>query len=175
MFKTMLIATDGSDHSIMATAVGCDLAAAYAARVVFLHVVSDGKVPDDLVRMAEVEHLRDPALDDGVQHFEAAPVVPVPRPDSPVEEIDTPSLKQVLASKILNEAENIAHRRGITAVETVSEEGDPADRILKIAAREGADCIVLGSRGFGGLQATLLGSVSHRVGRDAEATCITVN
>lgn len=41
--------------------------------------------------------------------------------------------------------------------------GDPAHMLVEIAERYGCDAIVMGARGVGGLQAALLGSVSHAV------------
>ncbi|MBA2665246.1 MAG: universal stress protein [Bradymonadaceae bacterium] len=45
--------------------------------------------------------------------------------------------------------------------------GDPAQKIVEIAAARGIDLIVIGSRGLGPVSAVLLGSVSHRVAHDA--------
>ncbi|GAB4262629.1 MAG: universal stress protein [Deferrisomatales bacterium] len=42
-------------------------------------------------------------------------------------------------------------------------EGDPAKNILTVAAVEGCDLIVMGSRGLSDLEGLLLGSVSHKV------------
>ena len=39
----------------------------------------------------------------------------------------------------------------------------PVDVIVNVAARDHVDLIVLGSRGLGGLESFLLGSVSDRV------------
>ena len=45
--------------------------------------------------------------------------------------------------------------------------GDPAHLLVEIAERYGCDAIVMGARGVGGLQAALLGSVSHAVLNDS--------
>jgi nucleotide-binding universal stress UspA family protein len=46
---------------------------------------------------------------------------------------------------------------------TSSVEGPAAEAILRVAAVEGCDLIVMGSRGLGMVQGLLLGSVSYRV------------
>lgn len=48
-------------------------------------------------------------------------------------------------------------------VETVTRPGSPADEIVDAAKELGADMIVMGSRGWGGVRSVLLGSVSERV------------
>ena len=56
-----------------------------------------------------------------------------------------------------------------------TESGNAAEEILKVAEAEGADLIVMGSRGLGGLKSLLVGSVSQKVSHLANCTCITVN
>ncbi len=45
----------------------------------------------------------------------------------------------------------------------VVRDGTPVDVLLKIADEEGADLIVVGSRGLGGRQEQMLGSTSHQL------------
>jgi len=47
-------------------------------------------------------------------------------------------------------------------------EGEPAGEIIAIASERHADLIVVGSRGFGAITGTLLGSVSRAVVHDAD-------
>ena len=57
MIKKVLLATDGSQHADKAVALGSDLAARYGAEVVLVHVLLRHELPDDMRRMAAVEHL----------------------------------------------------------------------------------------------------------------------
>jgi nucleotide-binding universal stress UspA family protein len=52
--------------------------------------------------------------------------------------------------------------RGAVAVEPVIEPGTPPDVLLRVAVREGADLVVVGSRGLGGTSFAL-GSTSEAV------------
>lgn len=56
-----------------------------------------------------------------------------------------------------------------------SELGDPAMWLLSLAAEESCECIVLGSRGRGGVGAAMLGSVSRRVAAEAAAPVVIVS
>lgn len=56
---------------------------------------------------------------------------------------------------------------GVPGIKAVIREGHPADEILKGAAEEGAEMIIIGSRGKR-LQTLLIGSVSREVSNRAE-------
>lgn len=58
---------------------------------------------------------------------------------------------------------------GDVGVTTRLEQGDPAETILRLAADEGHDLIVLGSHGHSRIHRALLGSVSERVLRGGTA------
>jgi nucleotide-binding universal stress UspA family protein len=58
-------------------------------------------------------------------------------------------------------------------IETVMRHGDPAEELLK-ACEDGIDLLVLGSRGYGPVGSVLLGSVSHRVVREAPCAVVVV-
>ena len=51
---------------------------------------------------------------------------------------------------------------GITS-DHILETGEPGQTICEVAARIGADVVVVGSHGYGWLQRVLIGSVSHHV------------
>lgn len=52
---------------------------------------------------------------------------------------------------------------------------DPADDILNAAKLNDADLIVMGRRGLGSVASLFLGSVSQKVSRGAECSCLTVH
>ncbi len=52
---------------------------------------------------------------------------------------------------------------------------DPATAILDVAGREGADLVVVGSRGLGGVKRFLRGSVSARVATHAPTSVLIVH
>jgi len=60
MIKTILVPTDGSDHANKATTLAADIAEKYGARLVVLHVMSRGPLPEAWRHMAEVEHVVEP-------------------------------------------------------------------------------------------------------------------
>lgn len=52
--------------------------------------------------------------------------------------------------------------------------GDPADEIIRIAEKEKADLIILGSRGLGTIKGVVLGSVSRKVTHNAECPVMII-
>lgn len=55
------------------------------------------------------------------------------------------------------------NREGVASSEHVLTEGPPAEAIVKYSEDQGADMIIMGSRGRTGIQRILLGSVAARV------------
>ncbi|MNR36447.1 Stress response protein NhaX [compost metagenome] len=53
-------------------------------------------------------------------------------------------------------------------------QGSPAEVILAYAKEHGADVIVIGSRGLGGIREFVLGSVSHNVVQSARIPVLVV-
>lgn len=75
--------------------------------------------------------------------------------------------------RILAEAEAFAADRGVT-IQTVAEPGRPAETVARIARKENADTIYLGSRGKDDVEKLLLGSVSTRLVQIAPCTVVVV-
>jgi nucleotide-binding universal stress UspA family protein len=66
-----------------------------------------------------------------------------------------------------------ARAAGLTAeIERRIEFGSPAERTLAVCSETGAEVVVLGSRGRGGIKRAVLGSVSHEVA--SKAACVVV-
>ena len=90
-------------------------------------------------------------------------------------EIQAPlEVLEYIASNVLADAEAAIRAKGVAEVEAVVEQGDTAQHILDKAAQSGADMIVMGSRGLGGLAGLLMGSVSQKINHLATCTCVTV-
>jgi nucleotide-binding universal stress UspA family protein len=66
----------------------------------------------------------------------------------------------------LEGAVGMAKREGVDA-EPYPQQGDPADAILDVAEKTGADLIVVGNKGMTGAKRFLLGSVPNKVSHHA--------
>ena len=77
------------------------------------------------------------------------------------------------AKALLAEYANVAEMRGVKA-ETILASGHPAKMILDTAKTKGADLIVVGSRGLGGVKGLLLGSVSNAVVQNSKVPVMVV-
>lgn len=168
MVKTILAATDGSEHARAAVELAADLADKYDAELVVMHVIGQGKVPDALIHLAEVENIVEPPAPDPTM-----PRAPIPRADVGRMH-ETNQIHQYIGEKVVDEAESIAKSRGVKKLRRVITDGDPAGAILDAAAEEKADMIVVGSRGLGTLKGLLQGSVSQKVSHLAKCTTISV-
>jgi nucleotide-binding universal stress UspA family protein len=62
---------------------------------------------------------------------------------------------------------------GFTA-EPIYKIGDPAEEIMKVAAKQHADMIVMGAKGLSAIDRILLGSVSTRVVQYANCPVLVV-
>lgn len=77
------------------------------------------------------------------------------------------------AKLFLAEHAEEAEMKGVKA-DTILVKGHPAKAILYAAKSMGADVIIVGSRGLGGMKGLLLGSVSHAVVQHASAPVLVV-
>jgi nucleotide-binding universal stress UspA family protein len=73
----------------------------------------------------------------------------------------------------LAEAVQILADRGVKA-SAIERRGDPSDLIIDTAKQEGADLIVLGTRGLSPIKSWMLGSVSTRVLHHAPCDVLVV-
>ena len=91
-----------------------------------------------------------------------------------IEHIDKTDVPRALADRLLDSAETKARTAGVTDVERIIRDGDPAQEVLDVARAGQVDVIVMGSRGLGVLKELMLGSVSHKVCQLATCATITV-
>lgn len=173
MYKSILVAVDGSDHARKAVEFAVDLAKLYGAALHIVHVLGK-KVPASLQHMVELEHL--------VERRAAGPGehpgnVPAELAGALQSFTDTERLREVVhavGELVVAEARRQAEARGVSDLHCSLEEGDPVRAIIAYAKAHGCDLLVLGSRGLGNLGALMLGSVSHKVMQLAEVTCVAV-
>jgi nucleotide-binding universal stress UspA family protein len=71
------------------------------------------------------------------------------------------------AHAVLEHFRQVLSRSGVSGIKTVVKQGHPADEVLAAAREEGADMIVVGSRGKR-LHTFMMGSVSREIANRAE-------
>ncbi len=135
MIMKILIAVDGSKHSLDCVEYGAEIAKGLDAKVLLYHVVKPYRLPDSLKKFAETEHMAT---------------------------IDADLLKKG-AQYLLAGALSVARKVGAKDVEIETDEGPIARSIVDRAKSFKADLIVIGSRGMGDIEGMLRGGVSHRV------------
>ena len=146
MIKKMLIAVDGSKHSLESVAIGAEIAKGVGAKVILFHVVKPYRLPDSLKKLAKAEHMAT---------------------------IDADLLMQG-AKYLLANALDVAHGAGLKDVEIQTKEGPIARTIIDRTKSFNADLIVIGSRGMGDIGGMLRGGVSHRVETLAKCPVLVV-
>jgi len=147
VFKSILVAVDGSPSAQRAVEIATDLAAKYDASIDFVHVGVVHKIPEEIAQLGKIEHIG------------AAPR----------------DILLFLWGRIVEDAQTHAREHGLKKVSGAVLEGDPASNIVDYAAKKRVDAIVMGCRGLGDVKGLLLGSVSHKVTSLAPCTCITVH
>ncbi len=146
MINKLLVALDGSNHSLKAVDFTSEIAAALKAKVIILNVVKTQEFPEGLREYAELEH---------------------------VAGTDIEVLKKIAGHLVAN-AERRAKEKGVDDIVGEVEEGPVARTIIARAQHHDVDVIVVGSRGLGNIEATLRGGVSHRVELLAKCPVLTV-
>ena len=172
MFETVLVPIDGSDHANKAIGLAAELARKFKARIVIIHALLRDESVSDLISLCENYYRTDELIKKLVEAESlvvsaaaAGAYVPVSVPKDLLEEV---------GALITSRAKQFAKDKGVSNIEEQVCEGSPADLILATAEHEGADVIVMGSRGLGHVKGMLMGSVSHKVNHLSKCTCITV-
>ena len=170
MIGTILTAVDGSEHAERALHLAADMADKHGARLVILHVLMEQADSEDLVRFAEIEHLADHARNSLATMASDAGGRTLTYAERRVPR----AVIDAVGRMVVDQAETAARQHGAATVSTRLEEGDAAAAILDVAEQEGADLVVMGSRGLGHLRGMLLGSVSHKVAQLAPCPVLLV-
>ena len=145
MFKTILVCTDGSEHALKAIQKAAWLAKIADACVLLLNV-------------KQVDQTYMPYTIPWQLEIGEVPADP------------TMDAEQVV---ILEQAKRLLEIAGVRH-HVLGECGHPAALIVKVAEREEADLIVMGSRGLSEWKALLLGSVSDHVTHHAPCSVLIV-
>lgn len=146
MFKHLLVAIDGSHHSLKAAEKAIAMALQFGSRLTLIHVARRFHLPDSLKA-----YLRD-------EHIEGEPLYDI----------------DAATRKVIDDVRREALDAGLHAIDVVFKEGRPARSIADYAGAHHVDAIVVGSRGLAEPETFLLGSVSHKVANLAGCTVIIV-
>ena len=173
MFKSIVVATDGSVHAEHAVKVGCELAGKFQAKLTFVHVLGNGPVPSGFEHWAQMEHLANRSTNESpmVENIAGNLSVAESGGDSKAYQF---RLREIAGEQIIKQARQKAKQAGITGVKDYIVSGNPADCIVARAQTEDADLIVMGTRGLSTTKGLLMGSVSSKVCKIADSVCMTV-
>ncbi|WP_425089854.1 universal stress protein [Stappia sp.] len=174
MTEHVLVATDGSDMSRKAVEMAARIAAAFGARMTVLHVLLHGDRAEEASRLAEVEHLVRDVSKRVMPDFGNMPATMQDLLGQAHSSAETARMVSALGDAIAEQAASRARELGAPDVTIRVMPGDYAKSILETAEEVGADLIVMGSRGLGGLKGLLLGSVSNKVVQHASCSVIAV-
>jgi nucleotide-binding universal stress UspA family protein len=167
MFKSILVATDGSDHGRNATRVAGSLAGRLGATLHVAHVITDQPVPESLRRMAEVEHLVKETEPEQGSSLGRLSLKASPRTTNQ-------RIAAAVATRVLEQAGTLAKSEGAEDVVPLELSGDAAEAVIEAVRDRGVDLVVIGSRGFGAFGRLVHGSVSSKVSHDVACPVMVV-
>ena len=173
MFKSIVVAFDGSAHASRALEIGATLAAREQALLGIIYVIDAGhlQISPEIREMGEIEHIIEP-IPRAVINLENAPVNLVSTMTQT--SIDAEKAMGQYADFLLGQARESAVDHDAPEVESLVASGSPAEEVVAFAIDRNADLIVCGSRGFGRMKSLLLGSTSHKIAQLAQCSCLTV-
>jgi nucleotide-binding universal stress UspA family protein len=146
MYQKLCVAIDGSDSSKLAIENAAQIAQAFNAQLLLLHVIRPMKIPVELERFLKADDLK---------------------------QIRANALGDV-AREIISKAIEQAEKLGAKDIIHKVVEGDPATMIVKSAEKYGAQLIVMGTRGLGKVEGALIGSISRKVANHTQASMLIV-
>jgi nucleotide-binding universal stress UspA family protein len=166
MFKSIVVAFDGSAHAGKALEIGATLAVQEQAPLGIVYVVdaSHMEISPEIRRMGEIEHTIEPMPRMAVNLVSTMTQASVDAENAMVQYADF----------LVEQARQSAMEHGATEVESRAVTGNPAEEVVAFARDRKADLIICGSRGFGRVKSLLLGSTSHKITQLAECSCLTV-
>lgn len=143
-YRKILVGTDGSPPSLKSVREGARLAKAFGAELIV--VCAYGALDQ-----GTVDRWREEAPDEMSWRF-------------------TPS---TIADEAIVKGENAAAEEGVAA-RMLTERGEAAEVLIKVAEHEDVDLIVVGNRGMTGPTRFLLGSVPNKVSHTAPCDVLIV-
>jgi nucleotide-binding universal stress UspA family protein len=149
MFKTVLLALDGSEHAEHALETVAGLVTDGSVETIHLLNV----VPP---RASEMVLSADSYIE--IEHAYVA----------------TLGYETDLGRELLARAANKLKVAGANWIHEHVASGDPARKVVELAEETDADLIVMGRRGLGGFTGALLGSVTRRVEHETTVAVLTV-
>lgn len=147
MFKKIIVGLDGSETSLKALRIACDMAGKYGSELHLVHTPHPQTVAFAMGAVAG---------------YHAATTMPH------ADEVKAAS------KKILDAGAQVAKDCGQADVQRHTGHGNAADEIVAYAEKTGADLIVTGRRGLGNLGALVQGSTTQQVNHKAECACLSV-
>lgn len=173
MFTSIVVAIDGSSHSLQALSFSSELAAVYDAELGIIHVVESNifGLPGDITDVPAVEKIANssPNLFSNLDSFRQDTFKSIGQASG-----ESYRLAIQLAERIVDEAESHAKVDGAKKITKYIAAGNVVDEILNFAARQEADIIVTGQRGLGAIKSVLLGSTSAKLSHIAPCTTVIV-
>lgn len=169
--KTILVPTDGSPEADRAVSLASEIAGRYGAGLVLLYAMWRGPSLDQLRASVDTESLSqatwaelDPERHPVAEHISSTVIAPVL----------SKSAREEIGTQVLERGAQTAKLKGVVDPKLILHDGEPARATLNFARREGADLIVMGSRGLGRAEGMLAGSVSYKVSHSAPCSCMMV-
>lgn len=154
MFKKILVAMDGSEHSLKALGTSIQIAKEFSGELTLIHVYSAAVTPIMMPEPSTLSPTRVPII----TAEEVTRVADAAREAG----------RQVLAEGTQKvKAENVK-------VETMLEEGHAVQEIVRVAKEGEFDLIVIGAKGISRIRELLLGSVTDGVVHHAACPVLVV-
>ncbi len=146
MYQKICVAVDGSNTSMLAVESAAQIAQAFNAQLLLLHVIRPMKIPPELERFLKADDLKN---------------------------IRANALGDV-GREITQNARQKAESLCSTRITQKIVEGDPAPMIVKVAKQFDADLIVMGTRGLNKVEGALIGSISRKVANQTPLSVLIV-
>jgi nucleotide-binding universal stress UspA family protein len=144
MLERIMIATDGSEISMLAAEMAIDLAKISGAKVIAIYVV-------DVPRLAHLPgYAAIPGLKDNLMEL---------------------MLEE--GNEAISEIEAMAQDATVACKKVITE-GNPSDQLLRRSKEMGVDLIVMGSTGRSGWNKFMIGSVAEKVVRHSQVPVLIV-